>query len=88
MIEEALQQVSSKAISGSCIVANDRASCCSYKSLQNLKQYKVISVEQLQKFDPPGESKLLYNLGNYLLLDVIINIVAYLWFSACKLDFA
>ncbi|XP_020291091.1 uncharacterized protein LOC109858353 isoform X2 [Pseudomyrmex gracilis] len=62
MIEEALQQISSKALSGSCIVANDRASCCSYKSLQSLKQYKVISVDQLQKFDPPGESKLLYNL--------------------------
>ncbi|XP_012221348.1 uncharacterized protein [Linepithema humile] len=62
MIQEALKEVVRHAIPGSYIVANNHVSCCSYESLQSLRQYKVISVEQLQQFDPPGKSKLLDNL--------------------------
>lgn len=65
MVEEALRETMRHTVPGSYIVANDRACCCSYESLQNLKQYKVVSVEQLKKFDTPGKSKLLNNLGNY-----------------------
>lgn len=65
MVEEALKEMARHTVPGSYIVANNRACCCSYESLQRLKQYKVIDVEQLQKFDPPGRSKLLDNLGNY-----------------------
>lgn len=66
MVKEALKEITRHTVPGSYIVANDRARCCNYESLQSLRQYKIISVEQLQKFDPPGKSKLLDNLGNYL----------------------
>lgn len=65
MVKEALKEIVKHTVSGSYIVANDRVCCCSYESLQSLRQYKIISIEQLQKFDPPGKSKLLDNLGNY-----------------------
>lgn len=63
MVEEALKEIVQHAAPGSFIVANGRARCCSYESLQELKQYKVISVENLQKFDPPGTNNLFNNLG-------------------------
>lgn len=63
MVKEALKEITKHCAPGSYIVANNRARSCSYESLQELKQYKVISVEHLQKFDPPGKSKLLNNLG-------------------------
>ncbi|XP_011155469.1 uncharacterized protein LOC105192883 [Solenopsis invicta] len=64
MVKEALEQITRHAASGSCIVANNRARCCNYESLQSLSiKYKIISVEQLQKYDPPGKSKLVNNLG-------------------------
>ncbi|XP_046426025.1 uncharacterized protein LOC124182594 isoform X1 [Neodiprion fabricii] len=62
MVEEALKEVVRHAAPGSFIVANSRARCCSYESLQELKQFKVISVENLQKFDAPGTNNLLHNL--------------------------
>ncbi|XP_012277776.1 uncharacterized protein LOC105698267 [Orussus abietinus] len=62
MVEEALKEVVRHALPGSYIVANSRARSCNYESLQELKQYRVISVEYLQKFDPPGKNKLLSNL--------------------------
>ncbi|XP_011642183.1 uncharacterized protein LOC105430357 [Pogonomyrmex barbatus] len=62
MIKEALKEIARHIVPGSYIVASDRACCCSYESLQSLRQYKIISVEQLQKFDPPGKSKLVNNL--------------------------
>lgn len=66
MVKEALKEIEKHSAPGSYIVANSRARCCSFESLQELKQYKVISVEQLQKFDPPGKNKLLNNLGMYV----------------------
>lgn len=68
MVKEALKEIAKHSAPGSYIVANNRARCCSFELLQELKQYKVISVEQLQKFDPPGKNKLLNNLGMYILL--------------------
>ena len=65
MVKEALKEITKHSAPGSYIVANSRARCCSYEALQELKQYKMISVEQLQKFDPPGRNKLLNNLGMY-----------------------
>lgn len=65
MVKEALKEIVKHTVPGSYIVANDRVCCSSYESLQSLRQYKIISIEQLQKFDPPGQSKLLDNLGNY-----------------------
>ncbi|XP_043792904.1 uncharacterized protein LOC122715060 [Apis laboriosa] len=62
MVKEALKEIAKHSAPGSYIVANNRARCCSFELLQELKQYKVISVEQLQKFDPPGKNKLLNNL--------------------------
>ncbi|XP_048514099.1 uncharacterized protein LOC105683282 isoform X2 [Athalia rosae] len=62
MVEEALKEIVCHAVPGSFIVANSRARCCSYESLQELEQYKVISVENLQKFDCPGHNNLLNNL--------------------------
>ncbi|EFN82351.1 hypothetical protein EAI_01492 [Harpegnathos saltator] len=62
MVEEALKEMVRHTVPGSYIVANNRAYCCSYESLQSLKQYKVISVEQLQKFDSPGKRRLQDNL--------------------------
>ncbi|XP_012174007.1 uncharacterized protein LOC100648772 isoform X1 [Bombus terrestris] len=62
MVKEALKEIAKHSAPGSYIVANNRARCCNFESLQELKQYKVISVEQLQKFDPPGKNKLLNNL--------------------------
>ncbi|KAM0731755.1 hypothetical protein ACS0PU_001297 [Formica fusca] len=62
MVKEALKEIVKHTVPGSYIVANDRVCCCSYESLQSLRQYKIISIEQLQKFDPPGQSKLLDNL--------------------------
>ncbi|KAF7380095.1 hypothetical protein HZH66_014450 [Vespula vulgaris] len=62
MVEEALKEITRHTVPGSYIIANNKARCCSYESLLELKQYKVISVEQLQKFDPPGKCKLLENL--------------------------
>lgn len=66
MVKEALKEIAKHSAPGSYIVANNRARCCSFDLLQELKQYKVISVEQLQKFDPPGKNKLLNNLGMYI----------------------
>jgi len=68
MVKEALKEITRHAIPGNYIVANDRARCCSYESLRSLRQYKIVSVEQLQKFDPPGKSKLLNNLGKLVSL--------------------
>lgn len=65
MVKEALKEITKHSAPGSYIVANSRARCCNYELLQELKQYKVISVEHLQKFDPPGKNKLLTNLGMY-----------------------
>lgn len=65
MVEEALKEITRHTVPGSYIIANNKARCCSYESLLELKQYKVISVEQLQKFDPPGKCKLLENLGKF-----------------------
>lgn len=65
MVEEALKEITRHTVPGSYIIANNKARCCSYESLLELKQYKVISVEQLQKFDPPGKGKLLENLGKF-----------------------
>ncbi|OAD56951.1 hypothetical protein WN48_02476 [Eufriesea mexicana] len=62
MVKEALKEITKHSAPGSYIVANNRARCCSFETLQELKQFKVISVEQLQKFDPPGKNKLLNNL--------------------------
>ncbi|XP_015602233.1 uncharacterized protein LOC107271126 [Cephus cinctus] len=62
MVEEALKEIIQHVMPDSYIVANSRARCCSYESLQELKQYRVISVEHLQKLDPPGKNKLLNNL--------------------------
>ncbi|KAL0104259.1 hypothetical protein PUN28_017171 [Cardiocondyla obscurior] len=62
MVKEALKEIVKHTVPGSYIVANERAYCCSYEVLQNLRQYQIISVEQLQKFDPPGKNKLLDNL--------------------------
>ncbi|KAG7203326.1 hypothetical protein KM043_010414 [Ampulex compressa] len=62
MVKEALKEITRHTVPGSYIVANNRARCCNYESLQELKQYKVISVEHLQKFDPPGKNKLFNNL--------------------------
>ncbi|KAK2583530.1 hypothetical protein KPH14_009486 [Odynerus spinipes] len=62
MVEEALKEITRHTVPGSYIIANNKARCCSYESLVDLKQYKVISIEQLQKFDPPGKCKLLENL--------------------------
>lgn len=73
MVKEALKEITKHTAPGSYIVANSRARCCSYESLQELKQYKVISVEQLQKFDPPGKNKLLNNLGTYSLCFLILD---------------
>jgi len=64
-MKEAVKEIARHAMPGSFIVANERVSCCNYESLRSLKQYKIISVEQLQKFDPPGKNKLFDNLGNY-----------------------
>lgn len=66
MVEEALKEIVQHAAPGSFIVANSRARCCSYESIQELKQYKVISVEDLRKFDPPGTNNLFNNLGTSL----------------------
>lgn len=68
MIEEALKEIMQHTVPGSYIVANNRVCCCNYESLQSLREYKIISVEQLQKFDSPEKSKLLNNLGNYSFL--------------------
>ncbi|XP_011330205.1 uncharacterized protein LOC105275216 isoform X2 [Ooceraea biroi] len=62
MVKEAVMEIARHAMKGSFIVANERVSCCSYETLLRLKQYKIISVEQLQKFDPPGKNKLFDNL--------------------------
>lgn len=62
VVKEALKEIVRHSAPGSYIVANSRARCCSFELLRELKQYTVISVEQLQKFDPPGKSKLLNNL--------------------------
>lgn len=67
MVNEALKEIAKHSAPGSYIVANNRARCCNFESLQELEQYKVISVEQLQKFDPPGKNKLFNNLGMYML---------------------
>lgn len=73
MVKEALKEIAKHSAPGSYIVANNRARCCNFESLQELKQYKVISVEQLQKFDPPGKNKLLNNLGMCILFFCIIK---------------
>ncbi|KAH0561331.1 uncharacterized protein LOC123264905 [Cotesia glomerata] len=63
MIEEAIKQIVNQVLPGSYIVANSRARCCNYEALQDLKQYRVFSVEHLQKFDTPDTHKLLNNLA-------------------------
>jgi hypothetical protein len=70
-MKEAMKEIARHAMPGSFIVANERVSCCNYESLRSLKQYKIISVEQLQKFDPPGKNKLFDNLGNYSEIDTV-----------------
>lgn len=78
MVKEALKEIEKHSAPGSYIVANNRARCCNFESLQELKQYKVISVEQLQKFDPPGKNKLLNNLGMCMLFFFFFCIIKYL----------
>ncbi|XP_011308880.1 uncharacterized protein [Fopius arisanus] len=63
MVEEAIKVITKQVLPGSFLVANSRARCCNYESLQELKQYSVFSVEYLQKFDNPDHQKLLSNLG-------------------------
>lgn len=88
MVKEALKEIVKHTVPGSYIVANDRVCCCSYESLQNLRQYKIISIEQLQKFDPPGKSKLLNNLGNYSSLYNNVAITCFcIYFSTCINNF-
>ena len=63
MVEEALNEICAHAKPGSYLIANRRARCCNYESLKELKEYKVISIEDLQKYDTPGKNELLHNLG-------------------------
>ncbi|XP_063972769.1 uncharacterized protein LOC135160294 isoform X2 [Diachasmimorpha longicaudata] len=63
MVEEAIKVITKQVLPGSFLVANRRARCCNYESLQELKQYGVFSVEYLQTFDGLGHQKLLGNLG-------------------------
>ena len=63
MVEEALSQIINHVLPGSYIIANSRARCCNYESVRELKQYGVLSVENLQKFDLPNKSKLATSLG-------------------------
>lgn len=63
MVEEALNEISMHARPGSFLIANRRARCCNYESVKELQGYKVISLEDLQTYDPPGKNDLLSNLG-------------------------
>lgn len=84
MVEEALKEIMRHTVEGSYIVANNRVCCCSYDSLQSLRRYKIVDIEQLQKFDPPGKSKLLDNLGKYFSQ----NMFAYIFLCYLKIALA
>ncbi|KAJ8681214.1 hypothetical protein QAD02_017001 [Eretmocerus hayati] len=62
MVEEALNEIRAHAKPGSYLIANKRARSCSYESLKELKDYHVISIEDLQMYDTPGKSELLSDL--------------------------
>ncbi|XP_058791625.1 uncharacterized protein LOC131664495 [Phymastichus coffea] len=62
MVEEALKEICAHAKPGSYLLANQRARCCNYESLQELKEYRVICIEDLQIYDTPGKNELLGNL--------------------------
>ncbi|XP_066587379.1 uncharacterized protein [Prorops nasuta] len=61
--EKVLKEIINHIQPGSYIVANNQARYCNYDNLSTLRQYKVFSVEQLQRFDPPGTTKLINNLA-------------------------
>lgn len=63
MVEEALGQIRTHAMPGSFLIANRRTRSCNYESVKELQDYKVISIEDLQTYDPPGKNELLCNLG-------------------------
>lgn len=67
MVKEAMKEISQQVLPGSNLIANNCARCCNYESLQDLKQYRVYSVEQLQKLDKSYGNNLLSNLGEILI---------------------
>ena len=68
MVEEALKEICAHARPGSILLANERARCCNYESLKELKDYTVISIEDLKRHDPPEKNDLLSNLGKIHLI--------------------
>lgn len=63
MVEEALSEIIQHVLPGSYVVANGRARCCNYESVKELKQYAVLCVEYLQKFDSTNRNKFATTLG-------------------------
>ncbi|KAK0095432.1 hypothetical protein PV326_008397 [Microctonus aethiopoides] len=72
MVEEAMKEISQQVLPGSDLIANNCARCCNYESLQDLKQYRVYSVEQLQKLDKSYGNNLMSNLATIWQIGVAI----------------